>query len=93
MNNITIVYELSQNKLEINKVLNIDSSKEYNMYLLFNGIQIGSSEKQILENINLKNIILKNNIMINLVIDSSREFINANNIKEILIATYSFKKN
>ncbi|NFN18838.1 dynamin family protein [Clostridium botulinum] len=91
-NNITIVYELSKNKLEIKKALNIDSSKEYNMYLLFNGIQIGSSEKQILENINLKNIVLKNNIMINLVIDSSREFINANNIKEILIATYSFKK-
>ncbi|AOR23463.1 dynamin family protein [Clostridium taeniosporum] len=90
--NITIVYELSRNKFNVNQELNINNTKEYNIYLLFNGIQIGSSEKQIIENFNLKNVVLKHDMMINLVIDSSREFINANNIKEILIATNSLKK-
>lgn len=90
--NITIVYELSNKKFNISKKLKTDYSKNYNLYLLFNGVQIGSSKKQIIENFNLKNMILKHEVSINLVIDSSREFINANNIKELLVATNLLKE-
>ncbi|NYC31679.1 hypothetical protein [Clostridium saccharobutylicum] len=61
------------------------------MFIIFNGIQIGNSEKQVLESFILKQFVMENSIMINFVIDSSKEFINANNIRELLFIVNKFK--
>lgn len=83
--NAIIVYELCKNKLEFHISLNKIKEIPYNMFILFNGIQVGNSKKQILESMNLNNFIKDNdNLMINLVVDSCREFVNANNIRELL---------
>ena len=64
------------------------------MFIIFNGIQIGNSKKQILESMSLNYFIKNNNnLMINLVIDSWKVFINANNIKELLSEVNSLKNN
>ena len=64
------------------------------MFIIFNGIQIGNSKKQILESMSLNYFINNNNkLIINLVIDSCKVFINANNIKELLLDVSSLKNN
>lgn len=85
-NNITIIYEQCINKDNLNREVNNIKNKYYNVFLIFNGIQIGNSEKQILESSRINNLINNNNVMLNLVIDSFKEFINANNIKELLVS-------
>jgi hypothetical protein len=52
---------------------------------------MGNSKKQILESKSLNYFITNNNLMINLVIDSWKVFINANNIKELLLEVYSLQ--
>lgn len=84
-NNTIIVYELCKNKLEFHISLNKIKENPCNIFILFNGIQVGNSKKQILESMNLNNFIKNNdNLRINLVVDSCREFVNANNIRELL---------
>ncbi|NRW85504.1 hypothetical protein [Clostridium beijerinckii] len=63
------------------------------MYILFNGIQIGNTEKQIINN-NILQEFLHNNITVsNMVIDSYKEFINADNINELLLEVEALKNN
>lgn len=91
--NTVIVYELCKNKLEFHISLNKIKETPYNMFILFNGIQVGNSKKQILESMNLNNFIKDNdNLMINLVVDSCREFVNANNIRELLLEVNILKE-
>lgn len=92
-NNITVIYDLCKNKLQFYTELKKISQKSYNMFLIFNGIQIGNSQKQMTESMSLNYFIQNNNVMINMVIDSSKEFINANNIKELLISVNSLQCN
>lgn len=92
--NLIIVYELCIKKMEFYTTLKKIKEKPYNMFIIFNGIQIGNSKKQILESVSLNYFIKgNNNLMINLVIDSCKAFINANNIKELLIEVRSLKNN
>jgi GTPase Era involved in 16S rRNA processing len=94
INNMVIVYELCQNKLEFYEKIKLIKGKIYNMFIIFNGIQIGNSKKQILESRVLSYFFKDNeSIMVNLVIDSCREFINANNIGELLLEVESLKNN
>ena len=83
-NNITIVYEECSNENNLNREVNNIKNRYYNAFLIFNGIQIGNSEKQIIESSRINNLINNNNVILNLVIDSFKEFINANSIKELL---------
>ncbi|MDR3593262.1 dynamin family protein [Clostridium sp.] len=94
INNMVIVYELCTNKLEFYAKIKLIKDKIYNMFIIFNGIQIGNSKKQILES-RILSYFFKDNesIMVNLVIDSCREFINANNIGELLLEVKSLKNN
>ena len=85
-NNITIIYEQCSNQSNFNIELKNMRSKYYNLFLMINGIQISNSEKQIIESFRLNKFINNNNIILNLVIDSLKEFINANNIKELLLS-------
>jgi hypothetical protein len=91
-NNIIIIYEANNYNFNFQEKLRGIKNKKCNMYIIFNGIQIGNSKKQILESRNL-NYFLKDNdsLMLNLVIDSYREFINANNIQELLFEVKSLK--
>lgn len=82
--NITIVYEQCSNKNNLDREINKIKNKHYNVFLIFNGVQIGNSEKQIIESSRINDIINNNNIILNLVIDSFKEFVNANSIKELL---------
>ncbi|SFD17313.1 dynamin family protein [Clostridium uliginosum] len=91
VNNVTIIYDLCENKLDFYTALKRIKEKPYNMFVIFNGIQIGNSEKQILESMSL-NYFITNNVMLNLVVDSSKEFINANNIKELLLGVSSLEQ-
>lgn len=89
---IVIVYELCKNTLGFYTALKKIKENPYNMFIIFNGIQIGNSKKQILESKSLNYFIKdNNNFMINLVIDSWKVFINANNIKELLLEVDSLK--
>jgi len=94
LNNVIIVYDLCRNKFDFYTSLKRIKEKPYNMFIIFNGIQIGNSKKQILESMSLNYFIKNNNnLMINLVIDSWKVFINANNIKELLLDVSSLKNN
>jgi len=94
VNNVIIVYELCKNTLAFYTALKKINKKSYNMFIIFNGIQIGNSKKQILKSMSLSYFLKSNNnIMINLVIDSCKVFINANNIKELLLEVSSLKNN
>jgi len=88
-----IVYELCRNKLDFHTFVNKIKEKTYNMFIVFNGIQIANSKKQILESIGL-NYFLKdiNNSIINLVIDSCKVFINADNVRELLAEISNLKQ-
>lgn len=90
--NILCVYENCIDKDELLIKLEGMSGVNYNMYLMINGIQIGSSDKQICNSIFLKQFIFKNKVRINFVIDSTREFINAGIIKELLYDMNILKK-
>lgn len=92
IDNLVIAYELCKNNKDFYNKVNTLKDKSFNMFILFNGIQIGNSKKQILESRNLL-AFFKNskNIMLNLVIDSSREFINANNVQELLFEVENLK--
>ncbi len=82
--NVLCVYENCVDKDELLTRLEGISGINYNMYLMINGIQIGSSDKQICTSIFLRQFVFKNRVRINFVIDSTREFINAGIIKELL---------
>ncbi|BCZ45388.1 hypothetical protein psyc5s11_14550 [Clostridium gelidum] len=88
---IVIVYDLCKNTLGFYSALKKIKDKSYNMFIVFNGIQIGNSKKLILESRSLNYFITNNNLMINLVIDSWKVFINSNNIKELLMEVHSLK--
>ena len=91
---IIIVYDLCKNTLGFYTALKKIKENHYNMFIIFNGIQIGNSKMQILESRSLNYFIKDhNNLMINLVIDSWKVFINANNIKELLLEVRSLKNN
>gem|GEM_PF-1895190 len=80
-----IVYELCINKLDLSIVVNKMKEKNSNMFIVFNGIQIANSKKQILESMGLNYFLKdKNESIINLVIDSCKVFINADNVRELL---------
>lgn len=89
--NIIIIYELCENKEKLLAGLKGLIQKSFNIFIMFNGIQIGNSEKQIMKSNNLNYIIENNDIIANLVIDSYKEFINANNIKELLLSVNNLK--
>jgi GTPase Era involved in 16S rRNA processing len=90
--NIVVVYEACKDRLELHEKLKSIKDKTYNMFIIFNGIQIGNSKKHILESVNLNYFFKDNdNLMVNLVIDSCREFINANNIQELLLEVGSLE--
>lgn len=83
--NIVIVYECDRYNLDLHNKLKHIKDYSVNIFIIFNGIQIGNSKKQILESRNLSYFLKENDdLMINLVIDSSREFINAKNVHELL---------
>ena len=88
---IVIIYELAENKLTAYAAFEDLKKNNTNLFVIFNGIQIGNSKKQILESKMLKEFIMNNNVYINLVVDSSREFINADNIKELLMEVFNLK--
>ncbi|WP_026888474.1 dynamin family protein [Clostridium beijerinckii] len=89
---IAIIYESGKGTLKFYEKLRNIKDMTYSMFIIFNGIQIGNSKKQILESRNLNYFFKDNsNLSVNLVIDSCREFINANNIEELLIEVKSLK--
>ncbi|WP_297422930.1 dynamin family protein [Clostridium sp.] len=91
--NIVVIYELCENKLDFHNKLKIIKAEPLSVYIVFNGIQIGNSKKQILESRYLNYFFKDNsNFIVNLVIDSSREFINANNVQELLLEVKSLEK-
>jgi hypothetical protein len=91
---IIIIYDLCKNTLGYYTALKEIKEKQYNMFIIFNGIQIGNSKKRILESRSLNYFIENNNnLIINLVIDSWTVFINANNIKDLLLEVGSLKNN
>jgi GTPase Era involved in 16S rRNA processing len=90
--NIVIVCESDKYKFNFQEKLIAMKDKKCNMYVIFNGIQIGSSKKHILESRNLSYFLKNNeNLFVNLVIDSCREFINANNVQELLLEVNSLR--
>lgn len=88
-----IVYESCKKKLDLYTSIEKIKENHYNMFIVFNGIQIANSKKQILESISL-NYFLKdnNNFILNLVIDSCKVFINANNVRELLSEVSKLKE-
>ncbi len=92
INNSIIVYELCKDKLDFYAEVKKIKEKPYNIFIIFNGIQIANSKKQILES-NVLNYFLKSNhnLFVNLVIDSCKVFINANNIHELLVEVNNLK--
>ncbi|WP_160690564.1 dynamin family protein [Clostridium sp. C2-6-12] len=91
--NTIIVYELCKNKLDFNMVVNKVKEKTYNIFIVFNGIQIANSKKQIIESTDLNYFIKdENNSIINLVIDSCKVFINADNVRELLTEVSNLKQ-
>lgn len=91
-NNVTIIYEHCSNQNNLNIEVNKIKNKYCNVFLIFNGMQIGNSQKHIIESFRLNTFINNNNLMLNLVIDSFREFINADNIKELLISIHDLEE-
>lgn len=91
--NKVIVYELNNGNPSFQEKLELIKEKQCSMFIIFNGIQIGNSKKQILESRNLISFFKNNdNLIVNLVIDSCREFINANNIQELLLEVSNLKR-
>lgn len=82
---ITVVYENNVNKIRLYEKLKSIYGDSYNIYLIFNGIQIANSEKYILSNVNLKEFLEYNNSVMNMVVDSYKEFYIGNNVKELMI--------
>lgn len=91
-NNIVIVYEDGINKIKLYENLKFHYGYSYNLYIIFNGIQIGNSKKHLLKNLSLKEFVMNNKVMINLVVDSSLEFIHGNNMKELLTEVNGLKE-
>ncbi|MDO5516118.1 MAG: dynamin family protein [Clostridium sp.] len=89
---IIVVYEDGINKIKLYENLKYHYGFNYNLYIIFNGIQIGNSKKHILKNLALKDFVVNNKVMTNLVIDSSIEFIHGNNMKELLTEVNSLKE-
>ncbi len=89
---ITVVYENNVNKIRLYEKLKSIYGDRYNIYLIFNGIQIANSEKYILNNINLKEFLEYNNSVMNMVVDSYKEFYLGNNVKELMIETDVLKQ-
>lgn len=90
---IFVIYELCENKEHLYTELSNIKDQFFNMHILFNGIQIGNTEKQIVNN-NILQEFLHNNITVsNMVIDSYKEFINADNINELLLEVEALKNN
>lgn len=90
--NIVVVYENNINKISLYEKIKLLYGETYNMYLIFNGIQIASSEKYIMNNVNLREFLEYNNVIMNLVVDSYKEFFSGSNIKELLFEVYILKK-
>lgn len=91
--NIFVIYELCENKEHLYTELSNIKNQFFNIHILFNGIQIGNTEKQIINN-NILQEFLHNNITVsNMVIDSYKEFINADNINELLLEVEALKNN
>lgn len=91
-NDIVVVYEDGVNKIKLYENLKYHYGHSYNLYIIFNGIQIGNSKKHLLRNLGLKEFVTNNNVMTSLVIDSSLEFIHGNNMKELLTEVNSLKE-
>jgi GTPase Era involved in 16S rRNA processing len=92
INNSIIVYELCKDKLNFYAEVKKIKEKPYNMFIIFNGIQIANSKKQILESSILDYFIKVNHsLLVNLVIDSCRVFVNANNVGELLVEVNNLK--
>jgi len=89
---IIIVYEDGVNKIKLYENLKYYYGSMYNIYLIFNGIQIGNSKKHILKNLALREFVTSNKVITNLVIDSSVEFIHGNNMRELLTEVNTLKK-
>ena len=62
------------------------------MYVIFNGIQIANSEKYIINNVNLREFLEYNSVIVNLVVDSYKEFFSGRNIKELLVEVEMLKR-
>lgn len=94
VDNSIIIYEFCRDKLNFYTAIKEIKEKFYNMFIVFNGIQIANSKKQILESMVL-NYFLKdpNNSIVNLVIDSCKVFINADNVGELLPEVSNLKEN
>lgn len=92
INNIVIVVESNKCNFNFQEKLRLIKEKECSISIIFNGIQIGNSKKLILESRSLSYFFKgNNNLLVNLIIDSCREFINANNIQELLLEVASLK--
>lgn len=93
-NNTVIVYELCRDKLDFYTAVKKIKQKSYNIFIVFNGIQIANSKKQILESAVLNYFLKdKKTSIINLVIDSCKVFINADNVRELLSEVSNLKEN
>ncbi|WP_294401907.1 dynamin family protein [uncultured Clostridium sp.] len=91
-NNIVVVYENNINKISLYEKLRSIYGKKFNIYLIFNGIQIANSEKYILNNVNLREFTEYNHVIINPVIDSYKEFSTGKNIKELLFEVFHLQR-
>lgn len=92
IDNIVIVFESNKYNFNFQEKLRLIKEKACSVSVIFNGIQIGNSKKLILESRNLSYFFKGNsNLLVNLIIDSCREFINANNIQELLLEVASLK--
>lgn len=89
---IVVIYEDNMNKIKLHENLKTIYGGNYNVYIIFNGIQIANSEKYIINNIKLTELLKCSSFVINLVIDSYKEFFNGKNIKELLVEVEILKK-
>lgn len=89
--NVAVVYENNVNKINLYEKIKSFYGERYNMYLIFNGIQIANSEKYIVNNVNLREFLEYNQVIMNLVIDSYKEFFTGRNIKELLFEVSMLK--
>ena len=90
--NINVVYENNINKIKLYEKLKTIYGESYNMYVIFNGIQIANSEKYIINNVNLREFLEYNSVIVNLVVDSYKEFFSGRNIKELLVEVEMLKR-
>ena len=90
--NIRVIYENNINKIKLYEKIKFLYGEKYNMYLIFNGIQIANSKKYIVNNVNLREFLEYNQVVMNLVVDSYKEFFTARNIKELLFEVSMLKQ-